>query len=72
MFYSLCAMFFALLCPGYRCRRSNCEYDDIQPMIESHPCFTVYTPYFCIVADGFSLVVNILIFNLGLNYALDL
>ena len=49
MFYSLCAMFFALLCPGYRCRRSSCEYDDIQPMIESHPCFTVYTPYFVLL-----------------------
>ena len=41
MFYSLRAMFFALLCPGYRCRRSNCEYDDIQPMIELRLCFIV-------------------------------
>ena len=32
-------MFFALLCPGYRCRRSNCKHSMNQSMIESHPYF---------------------------------
>ena len=46
MFYSLCAMFFALFFPGYRCRRSNCEHNDVQPMVESRLCFMAQAPFF--------------------------
>ena len=31
------------------CCYNNCEHNDIQPMIESHPCFTVYTPCFALL-----------------------
>ena len=59
MFYSLYAMFFALFFPGYRCRRNNCEHNDVQPMVELHPRFTVFVTRFDVVAgDGVRIAAN--------------
>ena len=53
------------------CRYYNCEYDNIQPMVESHPCFIAYAPCFlhcyALVIDVGAVIVNMTIYNLWLN-----
>ena len=58
---------FTLLLYDYRQWRTDCEYYNVQPMVELHPRFIVHATCFDIATADDTLIVNITLFNPQLN-----